>query len=432
MQNYHLDSPIHQEPISDTGDYLIESLINYYTFGDRWLVRQDLLKTAYLLNQKCGIMFHTSYSLLWIQMLADYYNYTGDKKLLNDVAPTMHNLLGLFESYRGASGLIENPPNYMFMDWTNVNGFTLHHPPKVIGYGYLNAFYYKALKDGAYISHVIDDNDKADYYYELAKNVAASFNEKLWVKERELYCDGYPDLISTSSSAWLPADINKIYFSQHTNALAVAYDIAPKDYQKEIVRRIIKDKSLIQAQPYFMHFIFEAIHHSNQFDEYGLDQIYCWKKLLDEHPTSWKETWEWGDYSHAWSGTPTYQLSSKILGVTPAEPGFNVISIRPILGSLKWVYGKVPTAHGSVNISWHRGCNRFKEEIVIPSNSRAKVSIPKIGLENVIIKENGRVIWKNHSSVGGVPGVTRGNEDNEYVTFDVGYGLFHFEVTGER
>jgi len=429
MQSYHLDSPIHQEPLSDPGDYLIESLINYYTFGDPWLVRQDLLKIARILEKKRGIMFHTSYSLLWIQMLKDYYNYTDDKELLKDVALNMHNLLDLFDSYRGTSGLIENPPNYMFMDWTNVNGFTLHHPPKVIGYGYMNAFYYKALKDAAYISRVIGEDDKADHYEKIAKKVATSFNEKLWVDERGLYCDGRPTLTSVSSSTWLPADIDKIYFSQHTNALTVAYDIAPRERQEEIVHRIIEDKSLIQAQPYFMHFIFEALHHSNQFDRYGLDQIRRWKKLLDEHPTSWKETWNWGDYSHAWSGTPTYQLSSKVLGVTPARPGFDVVSIRPIVGDLKWAHGKVPTPHGSVSVSWIRDNSGFEENVSIPVNSKAKVSIPKIGLKNVTIKVNGKIIWKNHSYIGDIPGITNGNEDSKYVTFDVGCGAYRFKMT---
>ena len=44
MQTHHLDSPNHQEPICDPGDYLIESHANYYAFGSPWLARQDLRK----------------------------------------------------------------------------------------------------------------------------------------------------------------------------------------------------------------------------------------------------------------------------------------------------------------------------------------------------------------------------------------------------
>ena len=52
MQTHHLDSPHHQEPISDPGDYLIESVVNYHCFGAQWLPRQDLRKFAKILKNK--------------------------------------------------------------------------------------------------------------------------------------------------------------------------------------------------------------------------------------------------------------------------------------------------------------------------------------------------------------------------------------------
>lgn len=76
MQSLYLDSPLHQEPLACTGDYLIESLSNYYAFGDKWLARQDLIKTAKMLEKNNYDMFHTSYSLLWVQWLVDYFRYS--------------------------------------------------------------------------------------------------------------------------------------------------------------------------------------------------------------------------------------------------------------------------------------------------------------------------------------------------------------------
>jgi len=54
------------------------------------------------------------------------------------------------------------------------------------------------------------------------------------------------------------------------------------------------------------------------------------------------------------------------------------------------------------------------------------VSVPKMGLENVTIKADGKVIWENSSYVGGVAGITGGSEDDRYVTFDVGSGSYSF------
>jgi hypothetical protein len=39
LQTHHLDSPNHQEPISDPGDYVIEGMVSYYAFGQPWLTR---------------------------------------------------------------------------------------------------------------------------------------------------------------------------------------------------------------------------------------------------------------------------------------------------------------------------------------------------------------------------------------------------------
>ncbi len=395
MQAYHMDSPVHQEALGCTGDYMIESLINYYTFGDRWLTRMDILRTAYLLEQKNGFMFHTSYSLLWIQMLVDYWQYTGDGSLFGQLAPTVDILLKRFEGYIGKTGLIESPPNFMFMDWVEEGKYNLHHPPKTIGMGCMNAFYFKALKNGALIFGSSKEYTKAAHCVSLADEIKQAFNRTLWVNEKGLYCDGCNSDVPTIPNAWLPEDADGSYFSQHTNALAVLYDIAPAGRQKEMMQSVFEDDSLIRAQPYFMHFILEAAAHSGTFDQYGLGQIRRWKALLDENPSSLKEVW-YGfdcDYSHAWSGTPTYQLPSKVLGITPLERGFDVIGVKPAFGDLKWARGKVPTPKGVVHAGWSQDISASELTFSIPGNCRAIADIPLARIKNGSIIVNNEIVW---------------------------------------
>jgi hypothetical protein len=54
------------------------------------------------------------------------------------------------------------------------------------------------------------------------------------------------------------------------------------------------------------------------------------------------------DLNHAWGAAPLNIISRFILGVTPLEPGFRRVSIRPQLGGLKHVKATVPTAAGPV------------------------------------------------------------------------------------
>ena len=118
-------------------------------------------------------MFHTSYSLLWVWMLMDYYDYTGDEELLLSLAPTVHGLLERFEGYRGPSGLLTGAPDYMFMDWVWLGSADLHHPPCAIGQGYLSAFYRRALRHGARLSRLAGEPERAERYERLADEVAA-------------------------------------------------------------------------------------------------------------------------------------------------------------------------------------------------------------------------------------------------------------------
>ena len=432
MQKYYLDSPIHQEPSSDPGDYLIESLISYYCFGDSCLIRQDIIKISYMLIQNKGIMFHTSYSLLWIQLIVDYYNYSGDKQLAIQMAPTMHMLLELFETYMGENEIIENSPNYMFMDWIVIGDINLHHPPRIMGQGYMTAFYYKALKNGELICGVIGDEAKKESYKKLALKVKDAFNKELWVEEKGLYCDGVSSEMKVKPNKWMPPDPNGIFYSQHTNALAVLYDIAPKELHQRIIEKIMTDYSIVRAQPYFMHFVLDAVDHVGLFEKYGLDEIRRWGKLLDEHDSSWKEIWGDGgfdcDYSHAWSGTPTYQLSSKILGVTPYKPGFQAVRIKPIAGYLKWFRGKVPSPNGTIMVSWETGSKCAYMKISIPKDSEAEVYVPKPAAEEIVIKEKNSIVWEHASFVPNSSGIKKAVETDKYIIFSVIAGKYDFEI----
>ncbi|RPH92309.1 MAG: hypothetical protein EHM72_17585, partial [Calditrichaeota bacterium] len=161
MNTLYLDSPRHQEPIACTGDYLIESLSNYYAFGDPWLARQDLIKTARMLKKNGYDMFHTSYSVLWVQMLYNYFQYTGDNALIKELLPHINKLNDLFATYLDENYLLSQAPDYMFMDWIKIDKFNAHHPPAVIGMGYLTAFYYQSLILASNFNQMHGDADKS-------------------------------------------------------------------------------------------------------------------------------------------------------------------------------------------------------------------------------------------------------------------------------
>lgn len=367
-QDYHLDSPVHQEALGCTGDYMIESLMEYYTFGDPGLTRLDIWRTAQLLRAHDGVMFHTSYSLLYIQMISDYYLFTGDLECVVQTSDTVEQLLSRFDGYLGETGIIEYAPNYMFMDWVPVGKYNLHHPPKAMGQAYLTAMYYNALLQGEQLLRLCGKETQSSYWKQKAVQLKEAFHRNFWREERGLYCDGLPGN-ETSDDIWLPDNLSKTFFSQHTNTLAVLYGLAPKEYHQALMTQVISDDTLIQAQPYFMHFVLNALAESGLFEKYGLEQIRRWRALLEECPGSLKEVW-YGfdcDYSHAWSGTPTYQLPARVLGVRPTKPGMTQIEIDPWLGDLTWAKGSVPTPYGMVKVSVEKQHDGIVLSLYVPN-----------------------------------------------------------------
>ncbi len=405
LQTHHLDSPNHQEPICDPGDYAIESMVNYYAFAQPWLARQDIRKFAWLLKDEKYHNFHTSYSIAWLQMLMDYYDYTGDKALVEEMSPYVYELLDTYTSWRGRNALISEAPNYMFMDWVDIGGFGCHHPPAVIGQGYLTALYYHGLEMASRVAGMKGDKGRVEKYAKLRGEIATAFNRELWAPNvvgtlrvpsagtrnvpdtLGLYRDGKPFQTSVKPGQWLPADKDIETFSPHVNLLAVLYDLSPKERQPAIVERVLTQQPL-NTQPWFMHWVFQAIDHAGLFDRYGTQQMRRWK--IVPQTQSFHEMWNGGDLSHGWCSTPLVQMSARVLGVQPTSPGFATLSIRPALCDLTWAKGSVPTPHGDVAVSWKLGQDRLRLDVTVPAGVTAEVTVPVERFDSAAVKCDGR------------------------------------------
>ncbi|MDD6800414.1 MAG: hypothetical protein PUE85_08380 [Firmicutes bacterium] len=350
-QTLHLDSPLHQETLGCTGDYAIESLMNYMTFGDPRLTRLDIVRTADLLRMHDGMMFHTSYSLIWVMMMRDYYLYTGDKSIITECADAVRILLSRFARY---GKLLCSAPNYMFIDWIGVDGFTMHHPPRVLGQTALCAFLHGALNAAAYLFN--EAGIGGSEYTEAAKLLKADF-EEFWDESAGLYCDGHTG--KTETNTWLPENAGRIYHSRQSNTLAVLYGLCEGERAVTLMRRVAENDlpDGIGIQPYFMHYVFEALHKVGLFKTYGLELMKLWSDMLDRSRKGLAEGFSsfGGDYSHAWGGTPAYQLPCRLSGLEILEPGMRKIALSPDLCGLESMDIRIPTPHGLISVRARKG-----------------------------------------------------------------------------
>ncbi len=361
-QTLHLDSGSHCEPLACTGDYYIESLMTAFTFGDQRLSAFDVRRTAQLLRYNNGRMFHTTYSLIWVQMLWDVYVLTGEKELLSDCEDALILLLERFETYLGENGLIETPPDYMFIDWLIPDGISTHHPPKALGQTCLNLFYYGALRTAAKIYAILGDGTMSEKSDTAAETIRPVICTLLYDHEKGLFFEG----LNTPTPEhllyqYMPKNVEKRYYRKHANILAAYFGIFDRETCREILHKVMNTPELGTVQPYFMHFLLEAVYRNGLRDTYTRTILEEWKAPVRECPYGLAEgfykpepTYSF-DHSHAWGGTPAYSLPLALTGLEILEPGFGKIRLDPSLLGLEKADVQIPTPRGMIEVHLEAG-----------------------------------------------------------------------------
>ena len=370
-QSIHLDSPRHCELLACTGDYYIETLMTAFSFGDMRLAAFDVRRTAELLRYRDGRMFHTTYSLIWVQMLMDVYCMTGEYELLSDCEDALTLLLDRFHTYLGDNGIIENPPDYMFIDWLEPDGINMHHPPKALGQTCMNMYYYGALKTAVKIYELLGEQAMAERYQARMEKLHAAILENLYDEERELFFEGLntptrEDLIC----GWMPQNVEKRYYRKHSNILAAYFGFFDKARCAKLMERVMEDDSLGVVQPYFSHFLLEALYRSGLREKYTRQYLELWKEPVRECPKGlaegfYKPTPDYSfDHSHAWGGTPAYALPLALSGLEILEPGYRKIRLNPSLLGLDHAKVQIPTPCGMIELTLEAG----KEPVIFVPN----------------------------------------------------------------
>jgi hypothetical protein len=84
----------------------------------------------------------------------------------------------------------------------------------------------------------------------------------------------------------------------------------------------------------------------------------------------------WRSLCHAWSAHPALEFLTRVLGVTPREPGFAAIDVVPRRCGLGEAHGTVCTPRGPVRVAWRVEGGRFRLEGEAPAATPVRVRLP--------------------------------------------------------
>jgi hypothetical protein len=234
----------------------------------------------------------------------------------------------------------------------------------------MTALYYQALGDAISVATITKSPKDSSHYQALRKKISTAFESELWNSSQGLYRDGKPFQTTIKPNQWLPADKDIETFSTQVNTFAVSCGLTAPARSRSIMKAILAREDM-NCQPYFMHFVFEAMDKAGIFGSEAVKQLDRWKIVPDTQ--SFYEMWTRGDLSHSWNATPMFQMSGRILGVTPTKPGFREFAINPQTVGLTWAKGKIPTPHGLIEVSWKTVGNHIEIDFFVPRNTKAIV-----------------------------------------------------------
>ena len=349
-----------RERLTYEADSLIAQLGSYAMSSDYGLPRRTL----------DWVSDHSTWPTEWKQYFVRMcwldWMYTGDTSRIRRYYDLMKERRIWSECARASDGLLvtdwvktgdaTRPRD--IVDWAMCyrDGFVFTHVNAVV-----NALRYANLRDMAAMAGAVGRNADAEWFAEEAERVRRAYSRTFVDPETGLVRDGE----------------GVDHFTVQANAVAIASGVLPENLRARVAA-YIAGKGMT-CSTYMAQHVLEALCMSGMVDE-ALALIATsgergWLAMMEKGATittefwdlTLKEKWRVPDMNHAWSTAPLNVICRCILGVTPLEPGFAKISLRPRLGSLRMVKARIPTLAGTVSLRIDNTGSAYDVEIDSPA-----------------------------------------------------------------
>lgn len=359
----------HYEQMQYAGDTMITSKLAMLATGDHRLSRQALLHFDWSRLPE-GItqsrypsrllQVIPSWSLHWITCIRDFAYCSGDLETVRALVPGTRSVLDWFRRHADEDGLPAKLPYWNITDWCpwwprGVVPGADTGPTCIIASQYVNA-----LDEVADLCRLTGADKQAEKLAAEAAALREAINRRFWSDEQGLYFDrpGGPEI------------------SQYGNAWAIVCGAADEKQREQILQRFPTDPKLAPGSYFCWHAVFRALDMCGVADRLT-EFLGPWHEQVELGlDTFVEENSYWRSLCHAWSAHPAIEFLTRILGVTPEEPGYSKIGIRPHRCGLDRANGRVCTPRGPVDVEWHIDGTLFSLKATTPPGTAVRVVLP--------------------------------------------------------
>jgi hypothetical protein len=355
----YMDCPYYEQ-LQYVGDTRIQALVSVYMSGDARLMRNAIEQIDASRTHE-GATFSRApstlqqyippFSLWWIGMVHDYWRYVDDPGFVKEMLGGVRAVLGFYERFRRADGLLGPMPWWNYVDW--VDGWQGGRPPSEpdIMPASIHMQWLLALRYAADLEEALGEKVLAARCRQQAAQLAQDA-ARFWSPERRLYSE----------------DLAHKHFSQHANVLAVLASLPPDtEAARELMLRVEPGQDMARCSVYFRYYLDRAMVKAGLGERY-LGRLGTWEFMLKEGLTTWAERDSPYTRSdcHAWSASPNVEFFRTVLGVDSAGPGWSKVVVKPHLGPLKSLSGAVPHPKGMIEVRVEREGTRYRIDVRAP------------------------------------------------------------------
>ena len=344
------------------------------------------------------------YSEIYAEWVWQYWLYTGDRSLLQEVYPVLVKLSGFVQGAVAPStglvtGLQTTEASYPYRVATRLN--------------ILGANVFRRTADVAQVLGRPASEISRQRQRQTA--LTAALNRHL-TRSDGIYVDGLVGRALASRA------------SQEVNACAVVYGVVPPRHLKTVASYVAGLG--MHAEPQTAAEVIRTLATVGNYKELLVRLTDAstngWANILARGATFCWEVWQPSDangdsMSHGWGSNVLVEIQQWLLGVRPSSAGFETLEVSPPASGPVSALGTVPTPRGTVAVGWRRAAPdrpATSVDLIIPPNATATLSLA--GVHPNTVTESGIPVAK-------VAGVRVEPSVAGAAVFLVGAGTYHFQ-----